>query len=176
MILVIVLSGCVDRTPEPVYWRDNYPVAARTDDSLPELSRQAFERRIKTDVARWSTALIEYGCPAPFYYADAPGAGKVWLVPRDRWVGGEGGQWVGTGEVYIRALLDGTLDTYADDPTWTIGLHELGHAIGLGHSEYIDSSPSIMTPASPSYVDPASPLPERDIHDAACILGCGPCD
>lgn len=142
--------------------------------------KQAFKRRVRTDIDRWVSELAAVGCPAPFHYTDNPAdidspVGELHLVSNKDWEGGFVGKWI-DGMVLIRAEGDGTLDTYADDPTWTVGLHELGHALGLFHSEFVPGEPSIMTTPSSLYAaDPDAPLPARDVRAAACVLGCGPC-
>lgn len=176
LVALYVLGACADEPTKSTFWQDNRSVHVITVD-LPDVSKQAFHHRVETDINRWRDALIAVNCPPPFKYISDETDDQldaVKLVPNDQWVGHSVGTWT-YGSILIRSEGDGTLDTYANDPTWTVGLHELGHALGLPHAEYIEGDPSIMT-TSPMYpVDPDNPLPERDIRDAACVLGCGPC-
>lgn len=180
-MLIALMTACTDEPAKepPFSWRDNQPVHVFTEPTLPSASSQAFHRRARTDINRWRDGLMAVGCPAPFHYVpdvsdELPNSMR--LVPTENWDRTDGaiGVWF-DGIVFIRAEGDGTLDTYADDPTWIVGLHELGHAMGLGHAELIVGEPSIMTTYRMYPVDPSKPLPARDIRDAACLLECGPC-
>jgi hypothetical protein len=167
MLIVVALWGC------GVTWSDGTPVRATGStwalDAFPR-SRALWQDRVRSDVDRWGDALEARGCARPFSYEPTnPDAREVRLVPVSSWTHGTAVGWWHNGLVEIRAATDGTIDRYAHDPTWTVLLHELGHAMDMQHVDY----PSLMTAKGPSYeVDPTAPIPARDVDSAAQLLGC----
>jgi hypothetical protein len=171
LIFLLAATGC-----ERELWQNDVPVKAMTMGSNA-FAAAVWEDRVQLDIYQWRSLLPE-GCPMPFHFdQDDPEARQVWLVPQSEWrkKGAIGFYHEGRNpwnsatpysSISILALDDGSLDLYAYEPTWTVLMHELGHAMGLNHADPKYGS-SVMLPAG-EQVQP------RDIEAAAFALGCGP--
>jgi hypothetical protein len=162
-IAVVLASGCTSTWSG---WDDvpTSPVFATSD--IRDLAAP-WAAQVAKDINTWNTALGDVGCPAPFKLGDA--GRPVELVPIDEWgldstVRGQ----TDDDRIRVRPALLAINGVFLDHPA--LLLHELGHAIGLNHSDSV-FGPSVMT------LEPtADTLQPRDIAAAACVMGCGPCD
>lgn len=159
--LLLLICSCTGWTG----W-DDVPTAKVTAKSELPMFTAAWETRVAKDVELWNSSLTSIGCPAPFELAD--NGHSVVLVQAGTWdfessIAGM------TSENGIKVQVALFVVNNEVLPHPVILLHELGHAIGLNHSDSI-FGPSAMTPEPTS----DSLLP-RDIEAAACSMGCGPC-
>jgi predicted Zn-dependent protease len=167
--LSLLLSACVIEPDVNTLWTDETRVAVLVTSGASIESAQAFSERMQRDMAMWNTALEARGCAAPFRYvtnlhdADV----TIYLRHKSDWpfTGSIGAQFADA--IHILSEGDGSLDSYVDDPMWNVGLHELGHGLGLGHSVYVDS---VMGDGDVPMM--GLPLSRRDVDDAARALGC----
>jgi hypothetical protein len=164
-LLLLALCACTTVNDK---WTDGTTIAVVVETSASEASAQAFKSRIERDIGLWNTGLQERGCAAPFTYTEDPSQAYASIVLRDKsnwpFTGSIGARF--TDVIYILSEGDGTLDSYVADPMWIVGLHELGHAMGLDHSVYADS---VMQDDSQPIT---APLSRRDISNAALTIGC----
>lgn len=163
LILLIVVSACTTSEPAPPFpWPEGTKIAIVVETGAPLESARAFTERMQADMELWNDALVARGCSAPFHYVTNPqeASARIRLLNKDQWIY-PGAIGVTTeSEIHILAEGDGTLDTYIHDPAWIVGVHELGHTLGLGHNSYADSV--MQEHGSPS----AAPIVERDVLEA----------
>jgi predicted Zn-dependent protease len=167
--LVLALSACTIEPDANTLWTDGTRVAVLVTSGASIESAQAFSDRMQRDMELWNTALEMRGCASPFRYvtnlydADV----TIYLRHKSDWpfTGSIGAQFADA--IHILSEGDGSLDTYVNDPMWNVGLHELGHGLGLEHSVYVDS---VMGDGDVAMV--GLPLSRRDVDDAARSLGC----
>lgn len=146
---------------------DDVPTAKVTAKSELPSAETKWREIVAQDVAAWNNALTAIGCQAPFEMSSS--GHPVILVPFGTW--GFGSSVAGmTDEDRIRVQASFIIVNDAVIPHPVLLLHELGHALGLNHSDAI-FGPSAMTPEPTSDV-----LQPRDIAAAACAMGCGSCD
>jgi hypothetical protein len=155
LVVLALLTGCLDSK-----WED-VPGAKVTPVAEPP-HQDGWAVTVQTAVDTWAAVLRDYGCPAPFVMAED---GHPIRFVYDE-TGDNGIQWgAGLGgpgpSIEIRAR---------DVDNVTLVLHELGHALGLGHADAAFGG-SLMVPK----IFPGTVLTSRDIEAAACELGCGPC-
>lgn len=161
MIMCPLLAAC-----DPG-WHD-MPTA-----SIEARGNAEFIAHVRTASAIWANALIPLGCPEPFSVGET--GHHVSQLPHDEFVTKYGdGIWGMeynegfSGLDWIDGYID-VIDGLSPETTVLVLVHELGHAIGLEHWNPANG-PSIMTVAV------GSKLYDHDVADAACTLGCGPCD
>lgn len=148
---------------------DDVPTATVTP--VDEAGYGDWETEVSAAVDAWNTALAERGCAAPFVVG--AGGHRVTLIARDAWSYDPSTVGTTIGDSF---MSDGAIDIWnrvTDDPTADhIGnlTHELGHALGLGHSDNALGSSIMGVPINGDHIFP------RDLDAAACVLGCGSCD
>lgn len=148
-----LLVGCAT----PNGW-DDVPTAVVTPAAEPS-QLTAWHAQAVALVDQWAALLAPLGCAAPFVVGD--GGHVVRLVPRADWeYASRGDGWTDEDRIEIAGDVP---------PIPALLLHELGHALGLGHADPA-FGPSLMTKQVGQGVFP------RDIAAAACVMGCGPCD
>lgn len=152
-------SGCLGRGDWPdVPTATITPIAAR-----PEL-QTAWVAAVANQAQVWNSALEWYGCPSPFRIGEDGHA--IRLIPAADWDDGHDVEGATDDyEVRIREHRGGIPPVLS-----MIIVHELGHAIGLGHAS-MAYGPSVMIGVGGLNV-----WNERDGAAAACEMGCGPCD
>lgn len=169
--VIACAAGC-----QAIGW-DNVPGAeVRAESFAPGVSTDAWRDEVQRAMTTWSTHLAPLGCAPPFVMsADTVGDHAVELIDNANWdyVGIDG---VTYGDAPTQPAGSIAVRTGPDDPIkavpwrYSVLLHELGHAIGLGHADPANG-PSIMTPKETAWT-----LTDDDVAAAACVIGCGPCD
>lgn len=166
----MVTAGC-----QAVGW-DNVPGAVvRPESHDPRVSDAAWRDEVLTAVGTWNKQLEAVGCGWPFMMSsDTVGDHRVELIDNADWtypdIDG-----VTFGDAPTQPAGSISIRSGPDDPikavSWrySVLLHELGHGIGLDHSDPANGS-SIMTPTETSHI-----LQPADVAAAACLIGCGPC-
>lgn len=146
---------------------DDMPNAHVHANAVRPDQQEAWSYEVSRRIGSWNVLLEERGCEAPFQMADD--GHEINLIPEADWPHNSryaglafGDDVWGPGRIDIKGDL-------AEQHGGAL-LHELGHAMGLGHTDPADG-PSIMLP-----VTGESRLLDRDLEAAACLLGCGPCD
>lgn len=153
LILLIAVS-CGGR-----FWFDVPVAKLRPIGSDPTWRAQVAEA-----AGIWNRHLVALGCPPAFVVSDGPGGHPVVLVPSEDWgrVDAAGttlsDTWYRVGEISV-------VDSLSPSSRGQVLLHELGHAIGLDHTD--DPGSIMRAPPLVQYVS------YRDIVDAASLMRCG---
>ncbi len=151
LAIALASTGCAtDGVGGEVAWTD-VPTATITAYAAPALQTD-FSRYVELAAGRWNRLLVERGCE-PAFVVGAEGH-AITLVPTAAWGYGERDGW--TDEEQINVVGDAI-------PPEQLLLHELGHAIGLGH---VDGEKSIMSEPIGLGIYP------RDVEAAASVMGC----
>ena len=156
ILLALALSGCA------LDGWDDVPGAPVTPVAAPA-ALAAWELEVASAVETWEIALATVGCEAPFALSDDGHA--IFLVAPAAWSHGPtlAGIQFSDGPFDLRGWIEIRENTQRRDD---VLLHELGHALGLLHS---DITPSLMDHQVGQAIEP------HDITAAACVLGCGEC-
>jgi hypothetical protein len=163
LVLVAAAAGCA----QPWSGWDDAPTAHVTAGSDLPAFAAPWRAQVERDVGTWNAELTAIGCPAPFEIA--AGGHPVTLVPVGTW-GADSAIAGMTDSERIRVQVAWIVIDGEVLPHPVILLHELGHALGLGHADAING-PAAMTPEPTS-----DTLQPRDVAAAACVMGCGSCD
>jgi len=169
-VLVVLGAGC-----EYDGWASVPGAQVRPENRAPFVTDAQWRLEVQLAIDEWEALLAPFGCETPFVMSvDAVGDHPVRLIANDDWT------WTGAdgvtfndaptqpaGPIEVRTGPDGE---YA--AVWwrrAVLLHELGHALGLGHSDPANGL-GIMTPHRTTSI-----VKRDDVAAAACALGCGAC-
>jgi hypothetical protein len=171
VVLASLATGCVTDG-----WDDVPNAQVRPESRDPAVSGAQWRAEVTAAVDEWAALLAERGCEAPFVVStDSVGDHPVRLIANADWDGDkvDGRTWSDAptqppGSIEIR----GGMGRPGKEISWRrdVLMHELGHALGLGHADR-ELAFSIMTPTFST-----SEVTADDVSAAACELGCGPCD
>ncbi len=143
-----------------------FPLTVTTPGYVPE-----FKRAVSQAFARWERVA---GVPIRFGFTPDTAAAEVTVIWRSRLPGDRTGeaevQWDPHGWIRNATLTLATLSNegaiLSTDAVYTVALHEIGHLLGIGHSDHVDD---LMHP-SPGVHD----LTARDLRTAALLYSLQP--
>lgn len=174
IIAIAFLAACIgEREPDPTNGHEQIANAWVEPGATVQITAHAetfandiqaeWQDAVKAAARTWNEGLATYGCAPAFAYS--PNGKPVTLVLWDDWTAADD----------VAAFTDSERIQAREDAwggivkPWVI-IHELGHAIGLGHAD-VAYGESIMRQPLQHLTTPE----DRDVAEAACLLGCGPC-
>lgn len=170
LLLTVLLtsSACVSE-PTPALEATQHfarvPITTYTETGISDESEAAFSRYVQRQIAVWNDGLEARGCEPPFTWVPSLAYAhmNVVLAPdvTTRFPANGGGFFDGR-DVYVQAGWDGTYDQMIRIDVPIQLQHELGHALGLGHTTRDDS---VMS-------GHFKRVAESDLEDAARAIGC----